>query len=367
MLYYLLYPLNEMFGLFNIFQYISFRAAGAAITSLIISFLIGPKIIRTLKFHQIGETIRKDGPHTHQKKEGTPTMGGIIILLSIILPTLLWGKFLNQNLLLILFATAWMGIIGFVDDYLKVVKKYDRGLIAKYKMVGQISLGIFFGFFLIQYPQNPSIITQTSIPFIANGMIDLSLFYFPFIILVITATSNAVNLTDGLDGLAAGLVAIATGVFSIIAYISGRFDFSNYLRIQYLADSGELFIFCLSMIGACIGFLWYNAKPAKIFMGDTGSLAIGSALGALAILLKKEILLIIIGGVFVIETLSVFLQVFYFKYTKFKTGEGKRLFNMAPLHHHFELKGIDENHIVIRFWIIGVLFALLSLTTFKIQ
>ena len=367
MLYYLLYPLNEMFGLFNIFQYISFRAAGAAITSLFISFLIGPKIIRTLKSHQIGETIRKDGPHTHQKKEGTPTMGGIIILLSIILPTFLWGKFLNQNLLLIIFATGWMGIIGFIDDYLKIIKGYDRGLIAKYKMFGQITLGMIFGFILMQYPQDANIITQTSIPFIANGMIDLGWLYFPFIILVITASSNAVNLTDGLDGLAAGLVAIATGAFAIIAYVSGRFDFSNYLRIQHLAESGELFIFCLSMIGGCIGFLWYNANPAKIFMGDTGSLAVGSALGALAILLKKEILLIIIGGVFVVETLSVFFQVLYFKYTKFKTGKGKRLFNMAPLHHHFELKGVNENHIVVRFWIIGLLFALISLTTFKIQ
>ena len=374
MIYYLLY--QDV----NIVQYISFRAAGAAITALMISFLIGPKIIRTLNNHRFGEKIRKNGPELHLQKEGTPTMGGIIILISIILPTILWAKLDNPFIIVVLISISWMGFIGFIDDYLKIKKQYSKGLIARYKLVGQIILGLFISYIIFQENSiiNYNIIANNkhleliasssiSIPFIANGFFDLKFLYIPLIILIITGTSNAINLTDGLDGLATGLVAISTLVFAAIAYASGRIDYSNYLNIIFIPNSGELFIFCLSMIGACIGFLWYNAHPAKVFMGDIGSLALGAAIGTLAILLKKEILLIIIGGVFVIESLSVILQILYFKITKRINGKGERLFKMAPLHHHFELIGWNENHVVVRFWIIGIILALISLTTFKVQ
>jgi phospho-N-acetylmuramoyl-pentapeptide-transferase len=367
MFYHLLYPLHEMFFGFNVFKYISFRAVGAAITALVISFLIGPIIIRILESRQIGEVIREDGPQAHYKKQGTPTMGGIILLIAIIIPTLLWAKLDDRYIMIILSATLWMGFIGFIDDYLKVIKKYPKGLIARYKLLGQLAAGLLVALSLYYFPESAQIRTVTSIPFISNGIIDLGLFYIPLIILVILGTSNAVNLTDGLDGLATGLVAISTLVFGAIAYATGRYDFSNYLNILYLPGTGELFVFCLAMVGACIGFLWYNTHPAMVFMGDTGSLALGTALGVLAALLKKEFLLIIIGGVFVVESLSVMIQVAYFKYTKRKYSEGKKFFKMAPIHHHFELSGWHENQVVVRFWIVGVLLALLSLTTFKIQ
>ncbi|MBC8197291.1 MAG: phospho-N-acetylmuramoyl-pentapeptide-transferase [Candidatus Marinimicrobia bacterium] len=367
MFYHLLYPLHEFFFGFNVFKYISFRAVGAAITALIISFLIGPMIIKMLQSKQIGEVIRDAGPKSHEKKQGTPTMGGIIILVSIIVPTLLWAKLDDKYIMIILTATLWMGIIGFIDDYLKVIKNYPEGLIARYKLLGQLVAGLMVAFSLYYFPESAQIRTTTSLPFIANGVIDLGLFYIPLIVLVILGTSNAVNLTDGLDGLATGLVAISTLVFGAIAYATGRFDFSNYLNIMYLPGTGELFVFCLAMVGACIGFLWYNTHPAMVFMGDTGSLALGTALGTLATLLKKEFLLIIIGGVFVIESLSVILQVSYFKYTKRKYGIGRKVFKMTPIHHHFELSGWHENQVVVRFWIIGILLALLSLTTFKVQ
>ena len=376
MFYHLFYPLHTKISGLNIFQYISFRASGAAITALLISFLLGPKIIRTLHKHQIGETIRSYGPSSHLKKRGTPTMGGIIILISIILPTILWSKLNDKYILLILFSTFMMGLLGFIDDYLKVIKGLSKGLIARYKLIGQITIGLIIGIILYLYPEKDVLRTAISIPFVShngvtfdltNGVLDLNFLYIPFVIFIMTATSNAVNLTDGLDGLAAGLVAISTLAFGAIAYASGRYDFSNYLNIIYLPGTGELLIFCFAMVGACIGFLWYNAHPAKIFMGDTGSLALGGALGAIAILLKKEIWLIIIGGVFLAETLSVMIQVLYFRFTKKSTGIGKRFFKMAPLHHHFELMGWNENHVVVRFWIIGILLTLISLTTFKIQ
>lgn len=367
MLYHLLYPLRDFFFAFNIFQYISFRAVGAALTALFISFLLGPRVIRMLTRLQVAETIRDSGPESHQMKEGTPTMGGALIILAIILPTMLWAKVGDIHIQILLLATVSMGMIGFFDDYLKVIKKYPDGLIARYKMAGQITLGLVVGYLVLTYPTVSELRTVISIPFIANGHLDIGWLYIPLVILVITGTSNAVNLTDGLDGLATGLVAISTLVFGAIAYASGRFDYSNYLNILYLPGTGELFIFCMALIGASIGFLWYNANPAKIFMGDTGSLSMGAALGTLAVLLKKEILLIIIGGVFVAESLSVIIQVGYFKYTKRKYGEGRKFFKMAPLHHHFELSGWHENHVVIRFWIIGIMCALLSLTTFKIQ
>ncbi len=365
----LLYQLKDFFFGFNVFRYITVRAALAAITALLFSLIIGPKIIKVLRKKQIGEEIRNDGPQTHREKSGTPTMGGIIILFGIVIGVILWAKLTNYYIQLIFISTIWMGMVGFIDDYLKTVKKYKPGLIGKYKLVGQVILGVFIGgmiFFNYQYIIN-GINSNTSLPFFKNLEIDFGFLYIPVVIFVITGTSNAVNLTDGLDGLATGLIAIAMLAFAGMSYITGNVNFSDYLNIIYLPGTGELTVYCLAVVGASIGFLWYNAYPAQIFMGDTGALALGSTLGTLAVLLKKEILLILIGGVFVAETLSVIIQTSYFKYTKRKYGEGKRVFKMAPLHHHFELKGWHESKVVTRLWIIGILLALLSLTTFKVR
>lgn len=367
MLYHILYPLRDIFSPFNIFQYITFRSASAAILALLISFILGPAIIRKLNQHQIGEEIREYGPETHQKKKGTPTMGGVIILTAIILPTFLLADMSNSFVQILLIATVWMGLIGFFDDYLKTVKKIKKGLVARYKLAGQILLGVIITWWIYNTPAWDNIRTVTSLPFFKDAVVDFGMLYPLMIVLVVTSASNAVNLTDGLDGLAAGLLAIAFSVFAVIAYMSGRVDFSDYLNIIYLPGAGELTIFTAACVGACLGYLWFNAAPAEVFMGDVGSLSTGAALGTLAILLKKEFLLVIIGGVFVAEAVSVILQVGYFRYTLMKTGEGKKLFRMAPFHHHFELKGWPESRVVIRFWIIGLLLALLTLTTFKIR
>ncbi len=367
MFYHILFPLRDFFFGFNVFKYISFRAVGAAITALMIIFILGPKLIQVLTRYQIGEVIRTTGPPSHHAKQGTPTMGGIIVLAAILIPTLLWAKLDDRYTWIMILATGWMGAIGYLDDWLKVIKKYPKGLIARYKMIGQICLGTLIGLLLYYYPENTQLRTSISLPFVANGTLDVGWLYIPLVVVVITGTSNAVNLTDGLDGLATGLTAIAVVTFGAVSYATGRFDFSDYLNILYLPGTGELFVIALAMAGACIGFLWYNAYPARIFMGDTGALAMGAALGCLAVLLKKEILLILVGGVFVAESLSVMLQVSYYKYTRKKSGQGKRLLRMAPLHHHFELSGWHESQVVIRFWIIGILLSLLTLTTFKIQ
>lgn len=361
MLYYLLLPLKDFVSGFNLFRYITFRAAWAAITALMISLFVGPYIIRKLQQYQIGEEIRADGPETHQKKAGTPTMGGLIILAALIIPTLLWARIENIYIQIVLFSTLWMGIVGFVDDYLKAVKKMPKGLVARYKFLGQLSLGLIVGSILYFAPQFSEINTLSTVPFFKNYEIDFGLFYIPMVIFIITATSNSVNLTDGLDGLAIGLVGISALAWAGIAYVSGRTDFSDYLNIIYLPGAGELTVYCAALVGASLGFLWYNSFPAKVFMGDTGSLALGSALGTLAILLRKELFLPIIGGIFVAETLSVIIQITYYKYTK------KRFFRMAPIHHHFELKGWEEPRVVVRFWILAILLALFSLSTFKIR
>jgi len=294
-------------------------------------------------------------------------MGGIIILIAIILPTVLLADLTNPFVQILLISTIWMGLIGFIDDYLKTIKKMKKGLVARYKLGGQILLGVIITLWIYNTPAWDSFRTVTSLPFFKDAVVDFGILYPAMIILVVTGTSNAVNLTDGLDGLAAGLLAISFTVFATIAYMSGRVDFSDYLNIIYLPGAGELTIFTAACVGACIGYLWFNAAPAEVFMGDVGSLSTGAALGTLAILLKKEFLLVIIGGVFVAEAVSVILQVGYFRYTRKKTGEGKKIFLMAPFHHHFELKGWPESRVVIRFWIIGLLFALLTLTTFKIR
>ena len=294
-------------------------------------------------------------------------MGGIIILIAIILPTVLLADLTNPFVQILLISTIWMGLIGFIDDYLKTIKKMKKGLVARYKLGGQILLGVIITLWIYNTPAWDSFRTVTSLPFFKDAVVDFGILYPAMIILVVTGTSNAVNLTDGLDGLAAGLLAISFTVFATIAYMSGRVDFSDYLNIIYLPGAGELTIFTAACVGACIGYLWFNAAPAEVFMGDVGSLSTGAALGTLAILLKKEFLLVIIGGVFVAEAVSVILQVGYFRYTRKKTGEGKKIFLMAPFHHHFELKGWPESRVVIRFWIIGLLLALLTLTTFKIR
>jgi phospho-N-acetylmuramoyl-pentapeptide-transferase len=362
MFYHLLYPLRDFVSGLNLFGYITFRSASAAILALFISFFVGPKIIQHLKRKQIGEKIREDGPETHQKKAGTPTMGGFIVLIAVLVPTLCFARLDNIYVWLIVLATIWMGLVGFMDDYLKVVKKKPKGLIGRYKLAGQITLGLIVGCVLYFYPGLQEIRALSTVPFFKDFEINFGILYIPVVIFIISATSNSVNLTDGLDGLAIGLVGISAMAWAGISYISGRVDFSDYLNIRYLPGAGELTIFCAALIGACLGFLWYNSHPAQVFMGDTGALALGSALGTLAILLKKELLLPIICGVFVAETLSVILQVTYFK----RSG-GKRIFKMAPLHHHFELKGWHESKVVVRFWIIGILLVLLTLSTFKVR
>ena len=372
MFYHLFYPLHEHISWLNLFRYITFRSAGAAITALLISFLVGPYIIRRLKASQIQEEIRSDGPKTHLVKAGTPTMGGLIILFAVVIPTLLWARLDNLYVGLILMATTWMGFVGFYDDYLKAIKKKKKGLVARYKLAGQISLGVIIGLILLSAPRALGLnfshhVTETTVPFFKNLLFNFGILYVPMIVLVITATSNGVNLTDGLDGLAIGIVGIAAAAFAMICYISGHVQFSDYLNIIYLDTCGELTVFCAALIGASLGFLWFNAHPAEVFMGDTGSLALGGALGTLAVLIKKEFFLLIIGGMFVIEALSVIIQTGYFKYSKKRFGEGRRVFRMAPIHHHFEQLGWPESKVVVRFWILQILLVLISLTTFKIR
>lgn len=352
---------------FDAFRFLTFRAAIAAITALLLTFVIGPKILKLLKKHQIGEAKKEDGPKFHWSKAGTPTMGGSIILFSGVVPVLLWGDLSNIYVQLILFVTISLGLVGFLDDYLKVVKKYKEGLVAKYKMLGQLTVGLIVGLIIYFHPHFADIRTITTIPFLKNYQFDFSYLYVPMVVFIIAGTSNAVNLTDGLDGLATGTVGIVIATLGIIAYMSGNIISSNYIGILYLPGNGELAIYCTAIAGAALGFLWYNSYPAQVFMGDTGSLALGGAVATLSILVKKELLLPILGGIFFAETISVILQRYYFKYTKKKYGEGRRIFKMAPIHHHFEMKGIPEPKIVTRFYLIAILLAILTLATFKIR
>jgi phospho-N-acetylmuramoyl-pentapeptide-transferase len=368
MLPWLLPRFRDVNIVFNLFGYITFRTAGALVTSLLIAFMVGPMAIRRLRALRVGQVVRELGPETHYGKAGTPTMGGVIIIFAAAMSTLLWARLDNPYTVLALVSLVWMGGIGFLDDYLKVVQRRTQGLVARYKMIGQIVFGIALGAFLVLRPVSPYPGSMTGVPFLSNWA---ALFWRPafvvFVAIVVSGTSNTVNLTDGLDGLAAGLTAIVAVTFGILAYVTGRVDTSHYLGLFYLPGAGELAVFAVALAGAAIGFLWFNAHPAEVFMGDTGSLALGGAIGVMAILLKAEFLLVIAGGVFVMEGISVILQTSWFKYTARRYGQGRRVFRMAPIHHHFEKLGWPETKVVVRFWILGILCAMVAFSTLKIR
>jgi phospho-N-acetylmuramoyl-pentapeptide-transferase len=358
MLYHLLFPLHSTWSFFNVFRYITFRTIYAAITALLISFLLGPWLIRELRKRQIGQTIRQDGPESHLSKEGTPTMGGVLIVLGTVIPTLLWANLSSPYIWIAVFVTVGFGAVGFVDDYKKVIVKDTKGLSPRGKLALQFALAAAAAALIYT---DIGIKDTVNIPFLKNVRPSLGIFYIPFIILVIVGSSNAVNLTDGLDGLAIGPSIIAAGTYMLFAYLTGHVKIANYLQIQYVPGVGELTIFCGALAGAGLGFLWYNAYPAQLFMGDTGSLSLGGALGTVAVMVKQEVVLALVGGIFVVEALSVIFQV-----TSYKTRR-KRIFRMAPIHHHFELQGWAEPKIIVRFWIISIILALLAISTLKIR
>jgi len=360
-LYHFLYPLKDLIPVFNVFRYITFRTTYAFVTAFFISLLLGPMIIRKLKKYNIGQNIREEVPENHFAKAGTPTMGGLLIIVSLLIPIFFWADLTNRYIWLVMLATVGFGLIGFLDDYIKVIKGNPLGLRARYKFPAQIMVGLVVTLLLIYWASDPAIATRLVIPFFKRLFPDLSWFYIPFGMLVIIGASNAVNLTDGLDGLAIGPVVFATMAYTVIVYVTGNIKFAHYLNIPYVEGVGELAIFCGAVMGAGLGFLWFNSYPAQMFMGDVGSLALGGALGTLALASKQELILLVIAGVFVIEALSVIIQVISFKLT------GKRVFKMAPLHHHFEKKGWEEPKIIVRFWIISIILALLSLSTLKLR
>jgi phospho-N-acetylmuramoyl-pentapeptide-transferase len=354
-----IYPLVRYFNPINVLQYITFRGAYSALTTLLICFLLGPSIIKALQLLKVGQTIRSDGPATHLHKTGTPTMGGLMIILPVVFSMLLWQDLHNTTAWLVIGAFVGFGIIGFIDDYLKVTKHNSDGLSAKLKLVLQFVVAL--AIVLVLYCSGKEDATVLYIPFFKNPVLDLGIFWIPFAVFLIVGESNAVNFSDGLDGLLAGLLIFVFISLAIISYLSGRADYAAYLGIPFIAGAGELTIFCLAAVGACVGFLWFNAHPADIFMGDVGSLSLGGVIATISLIIKKEILMLIIGGVFVLEIASVILQVASFKIWK------KRIFKMAPLHHHFEESGWPETKVVIRFWILGGMFAIIALSTLKIQ
>ncbi len=352
---------------FGLFRYITFRAALAAITSLFFCFYLGPKIIRFLQKKQIGEAKKIDGPKNHWSKAGTPTMGGIIVVLGALIPVLLWANLKNESVIILCVGTFALSMVGLLDDYLKVIKKLPNGLIGRYKLLGQFIVGLAVGLTVYFSGDFGGHNTATTMPFLKNMNLDFGILYIPVAIFIVAATSNAVNLTDGLDGLAIGLFTIVMLAMGLICYVTGNAIYSKYLSIIFIPGAGELTIFVAAMVGAGLGFLWFNSYPAQVFMGDTGSLALGGAYGILAILVKKELFIPILGGIFFLETISVIIQRLYFKYTKKKYGEGRRVFKMAPIHHHFEMLGWQEPKIVMRFYIIGILLAVITLASFKIR
>ena len=395
MLYHFFDYIDQEFDLFGVgvFQYISFRAGLAVLISLLITITFGQRLINLLKAFQLGESIRDLGLSGQMEKQGTPTMGGIIILLGIIIPTLLFADLTNIYIFLLIISAIWMGSIGFIDDFLKIRKKNKEGLRGKFKIIGQVALGLLVGGTMVFHPDivvrefNSNDInlysdiksSATTIPFFKNNEFQYSwllpdflseyawVVYVLMVTFIVTAVSNGVNITDGIDGLAAGTTAIIALSLAILAYLSGNVIFSNYLNIMYIPNSGELVIFCAALVGACIGFLWYNAFPAQVFMGDTGSLALGGIVAVLALAIRKELLIPLLCGIYFIELLSVIIQVGYFKYTKSKFGEGQRVFLMSPIHHHFQKKGLHESKIVTRFWTVGILLAVLTLATLKLR
>jgi phospho-N-acetylmuramoyl-pentapeptide-transferase len=377
MLYYLLYHvLQKYFSPLNVFRYITVRTVYASLTAMFLALVFGPWLIRKLRELQIGQYIREEGPQAHQKKAGTPTMGGVLIVLSTAVPTLLWADLQNPFVLLALFALLAFAAIGFVDDYAKVAKRRNLGLTGKRKLTLQVLVSSVVGISLLALSTHSAYSTQLIVPFLKRFRPDLVIHsildsphlwpfafvpFLVFIALVITGSSNAVNLTDGLDGLAIGCTVIAAGALTVLTYVSSNFRWANYLEIQYIPRVGELTVFCGALVGASLGFLWYNAHPAEIFMGDVGSLSLGGALGTIAVIIKQEVLLVFVGGIFVVEALSVILQVASFKL------RGKRVFRMAPIHHHFELLGWSESKVIVRFWIAALVFALFALTTLKLR
>ncbi|MFQ5783291.1 MAG: phospho-N-acetylmuramoyl-pentapeptide-transferase [Alphaproteobacteria bacterium] len=362
MLFNLLYPLADDFGLFNLFRYLTFRTGGAVLTALVVSFIFGPGIIRWLANRQgNGQPIRDDGPAGHiLAKAGTPTMGGFLILLALSLSTLLWADLTNGYVWIVLLVALGYGFVGFADDYMKVMQQSSHGLSVRFKFLIEIGIGVAAAVWIMQLTDKP-LAVGLAVPFLKDVLVDLGWFFVPFAVLVMVGTSNAVNLTDGLDGLAIVPIMIAAACFAVISYLVGNTVFANYLQIQLVPGSGELAVLCGALVGASLGFLWFNAPPAMVFMGDTGSLAAGGTIGAVSVVTKHELVLVIIGGLFVLETVSVMVQVISFKIT------GRRVFRMAPLHHHFEQKGWAEPTIVIRFWIIAVVLALLGLATLKLR
>jgi len=412
MLYYLFDYLQEAYNFpgAGVFQYISFRSAMAVITSLLVSMVFGGKIINLIREKQIGEQIRELGLEGEKQKKGTPTMGGLIIIAAILIPTLLFTKLENIYIIIMIISTLWMGVIGFIDDYIKVYRKDKQGLAGRFKIIGQVGLGIIVGLIMVfhadivvkeqladsqiitetnisianeyGFEQEAKQSTKTTIPFVKNNEFDYKILtnwmgdiapiasmilFILIVILIITAVSNGANMTDGLDGLATGTSAIIGATIAVFAYVSGNIMAADYLNIMYIPNTGELVIFMASFVGACVGFLWYNSYPAQVFMGDTGSLSLGGIIAVAAILIRKELLIPILCGIFLIENLSVILQVGYFKYTKKKYGQGKRIFKMAPLHHHFQKLGYNESKIVTRFWIVGIMLAILTIVTLKLR
>jgi len=363
MLYHLFESLQGRYSFLNVAHYITFRTAAASITAFLISLLFGPWLIRRLREFQIGQVVRTDGPASHKTKSGTPTMGGLLILAAVFIPTLLWANLTNPDIWIAVLSTAGFGAIGFADDYLKVARKNTYGLFARYKMGAQCLVALAVGIALIVMSRHEPALYNTRLlfPFFKNWIPDIGLFYIPFAMLVLVASSNTVNLTDGLDGLAISTFAVSAATFTALTYVTGHAKFSEYLLLVHFGPVGELTIFCGSLVGASLGFLWWNAHPAEIFMGDVGSLALGGALGTVALLIKQELLLPIVGGVFVLEGLSVIIQVGSFKL------RGKRVFKMAPLHHHFELIGWAEPKVITRFLVLSIIFALFSLTTLKLR
>ncbi|MES2142673.1 MAG: phospho-N-acetylmuramoyl-pentapeptide-transferase [Pseudomonadota bacterium] len=352
--------LSNFYRAFHVFQYLTLRAILASLTAFLISLLLGPKLIRSLSYHQLGQPIRGDGPQTHLNKAGTPTMGGALILIAIVLTTLLWANLNNRMIWIALTAIVGFGLIGFVDDYLKLILKNPRGLAPRWKYFWQSLLGLGIAIFLYRSAQLP-IETQLVIPFFKNWLIPLGIFYIPWVYLVIVGSSNAVNLTDGLDGLAILPTVLVGGALGIFAYLTGNMTYAKYLAIPFVPGAGEMVVICGAIVGAGLGFLWFNTYPAQIFMGDVGALGLGAALGCIAVIVRQELVLLIMGGVFVLETVSVILQVISFKLT------GKRIFRMAPIHHHFELKGWPEPRVIVRFWIITVVLVLFGLATLKLR